>query len=126
MFCPTFTKSGKDGPVFQGDWFPDLPQNTGTCCIFFPHSVNREELTPLSFVEAFVCDLSQGKPAKDTAARFGLSNSWAHDLKESLAEDLREYFGEEAIADSMQVPLWRGNTHADKERFACRADRRRG
>jgi len=53
--------------------------------------------------EVFVCDLAQGRHAKDTAARFGFSSSWAHDLKESLAEDLREHFGEDAIADSMQV-----------------------
>ena len=75
--------------------------------------------------EAFVCDLAQGKRAKDTAARFGFSNSWAHELKENLAEDLREYFGEDAIADSMQAPSWRGNIMVDHEKAACRADRRR-
>jgi hypothetical protein len=76
--------------------------------------------------EAFVCDLAQGKRAKDTAARFGFSSSWAHDLKENLAEDLREHFGEDAIADSMQVPSWRGNITVDHEKAACRAERRRG
>ena len=76
--------------------------------------------------EAFVCDLAQGKRAKDTAARFGFSSSWAHDLKENLAGDLREHFGEDAIADSMQVPSWRGNIMVDHEKAACRAERRRG
>jgi hypothetical protein len=76
--------------------------------------------------EAFVCDLAQGKHAKDTAARFGFSSSWAHDLKGKLAEDLRAHFGEDAIADSMQMPSWRGNIMADHEKAACRADRRRG
>ena len=75
--------------------------------------------------EAMVCDFAQGRRAKDTAARFGFSNSWAHDLKENLAEDLREHFGKDAIADSMQVPSWRGNIIVDHEKAACRADRRR-
>jgi len=75
--------------------------------------------------EAFVCDLAQGRHAKDTAARFGFSSSWAHDLKENLAEDLREHFGEDAIADSMQAPSWHGNIRVDHEKAACRADRRR-
>ena len=75
--------------------------------------------------EAMVSDLAQGNRAKDTAARFGLSNSWAHDLKEKLAGDLREYFGEEAIADSLRVPSWRGNVMVDHEKAARRADRRR-
>ena len=76
--------------------------------------------------EAMVNDFAQGKRAKDTAARFGFSNSWAHDLKEKLAGDLREYFGDEAIADSMQKPQWQGDVRIDHERAACRADRRRG
>ena len=74
----------------------------------------------------FVCDLAEGRRAIDTAARFGFSNSWAHELKEKLARDLQEYFGEDAIADSMQIPKWRGNTMVDHEKAACRADRRRG
>jgi hypothetical protein len=76
--------------------------------------------------EAMVNDFAQGKRATDTAARFGFSNSWAHDLKERLAADLREYFGDNAIADSLQIPSWRGNVMADHEKAACRADRRRG
>ena len=73
----------------------------------------------------FVCDLAQGKSAKDTAARFGFSSSWGHALKENLAEDLREFFGDDAISDSMQAPSWRGNIMVDHEKAACRADRRR-
>jgi len=76
--------------------------------------------------EAMVNDFAQGKRATDTAARFGFSNSWAHDLKEKLAGDLREYFGESAVADSLQIPAWRGNLVVDQEKAACRADRRRG
>ena len=76
--------------------------------------------------KVFVCDLAEGRRATDTAARFGFSNSWAHELKEKLARDLQEYFGEEAIADSLQIPKWRGNIVVDHEKAACRADRRKG
>jgi len=76
--------------------------------------------------EAMVSDFAQGRRATDTAARFGFSNSWAHDLKARLADDLREHFGEDAIADSMQAPAWRGNIMVDHEKAACRAERRRG
>ena len=34
--------------------------------------------------------------------------------------------GPDAIADAAHVPSWRANIMADKERMACRADRRRG
>lgn len=73
----------------------------------------------------FVSDLAQGRCAKDTAARYGLSNSWAHELKTRLAADLKEHFGDDLIGDSQQAPSWRGNIMADHERAACRADRRR-
>ena len=76
--------------------------------------------------EAMVNDFAVGKRATDTAARFGFSNSWAHDLKERLASDLLEFFGSEAIADSLKMPAWRGNLVVDQEKAACRADRRRG
>ena len=76
--------------------------------------------------KVFVCDLAEGRRATDTAAKFGFSNSWAHELKGKLAADLQEYFGEEAIADSLQIPKWRGNIVVDHEKAACRAERRRG
>ncbi len=76
--------------------------------------------------EALVSDFAQGKGAKDTAARLGFSGRWGYDLRDKLAADLREYFGADAIADSLQIPAWRGNILVDHEKAACRADRRRG
>jgi hypothetical protein len=42
-----------------------------------------------------------------------------------LARGLKEFMGQEAVADSVRVSAWRGNIMADKERVACRVDRRR-
>ncbi len=75
---------------------------------------------------ALVSDYAEGKRAKDTAARFGFSGRWAYDLRDKLAADLREHFGDEVISDSMQIPSWRRNIMVDHEKAACRADRRRG
>jgi hypothetical protein len=76
--------------------------------------------------EAMAFDLTQGIRAKETAARYGRSSSWVDELKEKLAGDLREYFGEQAIADSMQMPSRKGNVRTEHEKAAFRADRRRG
>ena len=46
-------------------------------------------------------------------------------VKERMAEELREYLGDQAIADALRVPGWKGNILVDKEKMACRADRRR-
>ena len=48
------------------------------------------------------------------------------EVREHLVEELEEFMGEDVIADAATVPKWRGNIMADKERMACRADRRRG
>lgn len=74
---------------------------------------------------ALVSDFAQGRGAKATAAQLGFSDRWGYDLRDKLAADLREHFGEDAIAGSMKVPLWRGNVTVDHEKAACRADRRR-
>lgn len=40
-------------------------------------------------------------------------------------EDLEEFMGDDAIADAVRPAAWRGNIQVDKEKMACRADRRR-
>jgi hypothetical protein len=46
-------------------------------------------------------------------------------LKEQMAADVREYLGDEALADSVQTPRWKASINRDREKTACRADRRR-
>ena len=72
-----------------------------------------------------VSDLAVGKTAVESARGSGLRYSSVRNLRQKLAEDVREYFGDAAIEDSLQQPNWRGGINADKERFACRAERRR-
>jgi len=72
-----------------------------------------------------VRNMAQGTKAKETASRYGFHFTWAYQLRNKLAGELREYLGEDAVADSVRIPGWRGNIMADHEKAACKADRRR-
>ena len=71
---------------------------------------------------ALLKNLGEGRTVRETGMGYEVNRR----LKKQLASDLLEYMGTDAIADSMHEPQWRGSIHAEKERFACRADRRRG
>jgi len=71
-------------------------------------------------------DLASGRTMLDTARACGLTYHEVRLIRERLVEDLEEFMGPSTLADSVKVPSWRGNILADKERMACRADRRRG
>ena len=69
--------------------------------------------------------IAEGRSLKDTAAAQGerYPGMWA--LKNRMAEAVREYMGDAAIADSVRTPRWKASIAVDRERTACRADRRR-
>ena len=69
--------------------------------------------------------IAEGQSLKATAERSGHLYMSLYGLKEKMAEDVREYLGEEAIAESVQVPRWKASINRDREKTACRADRRR-
>jgi len=70
-------------------------------------------------------DIGEGRTVKDTAKTCGAGYSRIYQLKQKLAKEVREFLGEEAIADAVHVPQWRGNIRADFEKAACQADRRK-
>ena len=71
-----------------------------------------------------VADLAQGKNAMESSRHRRQSYFQVRQLREQLALELREFMGEDAVADAMRIPAWRGNIQADHEKAACRADRR--
>ena len=73
-----------------------------------------------------ICAIAEGKTALETAGASKEPYSRVRLLKAKLADELREFMGEEAIADSARIPAWRGSILADHEKALCRADRRRG
>ncbi len=68
---------------------------------------------------------AEGRALSDTAKDCGAGYSGLYQLRRKLAEDLVEFMGEGAIADSAQIPAWRSHLLVHAERVACRADRRR-
>jgi hypothetical protein len=70
-------------------------------------------------------DTAEGQSLKATAERSGHLYASLYGLKEKLSEDLRAYLGSEAIHDSVQMPRWKASIARDREKTACRADRRR-
>ena len=69
--------------------------------------------------------VAEGQSLKATAERSGRLYMSLYGLKEKLAQDVREYLGDEAIHDSVQMPRWKASIAKDREKTACRADRRR-
>jgi hypothetical protein len=69
--------------------------------------------------------MAEGQSLKTTAERSGHLYMSLYGLKEKLAEDVRAYLGEHAVADSVKLPRWKASIARDREKTACRADRRR-
>jgi DNA-directed RNA polymerase specialized sigma24 family protein len=70
--------------------------------------------------------IAEGKTAAETAAGAEAGFSRIYQLKYQLADELRAFMGDGAVADAVRIPPWRGNLMADREKTACRATRRRG
>ena len=69
--------------------------------------------------------IAEGQSLKATAERSGHLYMSLYGLKEKMAADVREYMGDEAIAESVRTPRWKASINRDREKSACRADRRR-
>jgi hypothetical protein len=73
-----------------------------------------------------IFDIGSGRSMLDTARACHMPYHEVREIRERLVEDLEEWMGPDAIADAAAVPGWRGNILVDREKTACRADRRRG
>ena len=71
-------------------------------------------------------DTAAGFSMLDTARACRMPYHEVREIRDRLVEDLLEYLGPEAIEDAARVPGWRGSIMVDREKTACRADRRRG
>jgi len=70
-------------------------------------------------------DLASGRTMLDTARACKMTYNDVRLIRDRLVEELEEWMGPEAIADAVHAPPWRGNILVDREKTACRADRRR-
>ena len=69
--------------------------------------------------------MAEGRSLKATAEASEHLYMSLYGLKEQMAADVREYLGDEALAESVQTPRWKASINRDREKTACRADRRR-
>jgi hypothetical protein len=69
--------------------------------------------------------IAEGQSLKATAEKAGHLYMSLYGLKEKMAEDVRAYLGDDAVAESVKVPRWKASIKRDREKTACRADRRR-
>lgn len=67
----------------------------------------------------------EGRPAAAIARASGSGFTRIYRLMQSLADDLRVFMGQDAVADSAKIPGWRAGLLAHREKVTCQADRRR-
>ena len=70
-------------------------------------------------------NLAQGGTMRDAAKECAVKYSTLAQAKYPMADDLREFLGLDAIADSQRVPRWKASIAVDREKTACQAERRR-
>jgi len=69
---------------------------------------------------------AKGEKMEPVARAFGCSLSSVSSLRRRLAAELREAFGEDLLESAVQQqrPCWMSSLAVERERFACRAERR--
>lgn len=68
-------------------------------------------------------DIAKGRMYKDSAHTCGVGSSRIHEMKGRIAEDLRAYLGEDALADVLREPAGHADLRANRERAACHTER---
>jgi DNA-directed RNA polymerase specialized sigma subunit len=64
-----------------------------------------------------------GEPLTEVANRYGISRSSIQTNKNRLAEEIREFMGEDILQECTQLPAWKCQLMAGRERVACRWER---
>ena len=75
--------------------------------------------------EAILDATATGRTMAPVARRYGCSLSTISSLKRRLSAELRESFGEDILLEVARRPEWQSSIKVERERVACRADRRR-
>ena len=76
--------------------------------------------------EAIIDATATGQTMEPVARRYGCSLSTISTLKRRLSVELQESFGKDILLEVGRRPEWQSSIQVERERVACRADRRRG
>jgi hypothetical protein len=74
---------------------------------------------------AIVGAAASGSTMKPVAARYNCSLSTISSVKGRLCSELREVFGDNIVAETTRPAAWKSSIVVEKEKAACRAERRR-
>ena len=75
--------------------------------------------------EAILDATACGRTMETVARRYGVSLSTISTLKRRLSAELQESFGEDILLEVARRPEWQSSIQVEREKVACRADRRR-
>ena len=67
--------------------------------------------------------MAEGRNLKATARTVGAGYSRMYQVRQRMAEEVRDYMGEEAIAEAVRIPRWKASIAVDREKTACRSER---
>ena len=65
-------------------------------------------------------DVAVGDTPAFTLRKKKLCYDSIRQIKRSMADQVVESFGEEALADAVRNPRWWGDLHAERKKAACR------
>jgi hypothetical protein len=79
-------------------------------------------LTPRE--KAIVMYLLEGKTVSDVAWAFKVSRSTMQQCKDRLVNLIQEFMGVDILVEILRLPGWKESLNANRERLACRYERR--
>jgi hypothetical protein len=65
-------------------------------------------------------DIAEGKTVMDRAKESRQRYSQVRCLKNRMSNELREYLGDEAVADAVRAPRWKADIQVGRDKAACR------
>lgn len=108
-----------DGPVTLGEMLAgshDDPAQTAARNLDwaeFLGELDERQLTMLG-------DVAVGEPMGRSLRKQRVTYDNIRHVRRSMAEEVKEQFGDDVLADVARKPAWWGDVHAERERAACK------
>jgi len=77
-----------------------------------------------SRIKTIVRFMAEGMPTKEIANECKVSTSTIRNHQERLKSSVREFFGNSILEEVIELPGWKNSLIAQRERIACKLDRR--
>ena len=74
--------------------------------------------------QAILRFMAEGRKLTEVAHKYGVSYASIHQQTRKLAVALLEFMGSDILQEVNRKPRWTDNLHANKEKMACKDERR--